>query len=163
MSALSIRQSKTNPHRSFVASDLSDPLPSDSPLDLLIATSDLRPTDHVMVIGRRLSEPLVRLAGCACQSATGVDPASLYMRKETPDVVWLTEVADLDHQVMAAVLKMPSLRVVAVELRDATTVGRLQPFLRLLGAKGLVRYSRRRAAGGVVVTASRPEWLRWVA
>jgi hypothetical protein len=163
MSALSIQQSNAKTHRSFAASDFDDPQQPDTPLDLLVATSDLRPTDHVVVIGRKLSEPLVRLARCTCHSATGVDPASLYMRKEAADVVWLTEVGELDSQVMAAVVKMPGLRAVAIELTDATAVGKLQPFLRQLGAKGLVRYCRRRAGSRVVVAASRPEWLRWVA
>ena len=163
MSTLSIQRSSTNIHAVFDADDLDQSLEFDSPIDHLVAVSHIRPSDHVVVIGRRPTEYLARLVRCACLSATGVDPAVLYLRKEPADIVWLTEIDDLEAATMVEVLKVHGVRVVAVELINSAAIAKLQPFLRRLRAKGLVRTSCRQVADRLVVTASRPEWLQWVA
>ncbi len=132
-------------------------------IDCLIVAADIHPDDHVMVIGRQLSAHLVALAHCGCQSATGGDPDSLYMRKDPADVAWITGVAKIEGRVASAVLHMEGLRLVVIELTATQSMGRLRAFLRQLRDAGLVRQSYRRAADRLLVTAHRLERAQWAA
>lgn len=129
----------------------------------LIEASGLQPDDHVLVIGRTLSDHLVGLAHHGCGTATGAHSDSLFIRLEAADVVWFTGVDNLKIQVSAALCNIGDPRVVVIELLATDDADGLQNCLRQLAAKGLVYCSYHRAADRLIVTASRPKWLRWVA
>ena len=132
-------------------------------IERFIAASHIRPEDHVMVIGRKLSEHLAALAHTGCRSATGADPASLYMRKDKADVVWMTDVSEIDAQTASAVSRLADARLIAIELVASASLGKLQPFLLQLREMGYVWQSFRLVSDRPVVMAQRPEWLQWVA
>lgn len=143
------------------------PLPVEAlpktPTEILIEASALQPDDHVLVIGRTLSDHLVGLAHHGCGTATGALPDSQCLRMEAADVVWFTGVNDAGSQMTAALRDIGNPRLVAIELPAADDLDWVQNFLRQLAAKGLVHCSYHQVADRLIVTASRPEWLRWVA
>jgi hypothetical protein len=132
-------------------------------LDLLIDRSDLQPEDRVLVIGHKLSQALIALAHCGCGAATGVDPASIYLRRDSAEVVWLTGVDEIAPPVAAAVGRMHSLRLVAIELVTPAAPPKLQVFLRRLREMGLVGQTMHQVGGKLVIMARQGEWLQWIA
>jgi len=139
------------------------PSEAESAIDHLVVTSDIRPDDHVMVIGRKLSRHLIAMAHRGCRSAAGVDPSSLYMSQDAVDVVWIVGADDLDPKIAPVFLRMDCPRMVTIELSLSASLGKLQPLMRQLRDMGLVWQSCRRVSGRFVVSAHRAEGLRWAA
>jgi hypothetical protein len=142
------------------------PLPATEPatsLDLLIDSSALHPEDRVLVIGHKLSAALIALAHSGCGAASGVDPASIHLRRDGAEVVWLTGVDEIAPPVAAAVGRMPSLRLVAIELETPAALPKLQVFLRRLREMGLVGQTIHHVGGKLVIVARQGEWLQWIA
>ena len=135
----------------------------ESAIDHLVATSDIRPDDHVMVIGRKLSSHLIAMAHRGCLSATGVDPSSLYMSQDAVDVVWVVGDDDLDPRISSVFLRIDCPRMVTVELPLSASLGKLQPLMCQLRDRGLAWQSCRRVSGRFVLSAHRAEGLRWAA
>jgi hypothetical protein len=131
--------------------------------ETLIDVSGLQPDDHVLVIGRNLSDHLVGLAHHGCGTATGAQSDSLFIRLEAADVVWFTGVDALKSQVSAALCNIGDPRVVVIELLATADADALRHCLRQLATKGLVHCSYHQMADRLIVTANRPKWLRWVA
>ncbi|HXP95584.1 MAG TPA: hypothetical protein VN809_02655 [Telmatospirillum sp.] len=136
---------------------------SKTPTDALIEASDLRPGETVMVVGRALSDHLVGLAHRGCGSAMGVHPDVSFLRMEDADVVWFTDVADIGAGTTAMLRAIGTPRLVAIELLAADSVDGTAEWLRQLAAMGLVHCAYFQAGDRMIVTAARPQWLRWVA
>jgi len=138
-------------------------LPRDVPssTDTLIALSEIKAADRVLVIGRHVADYLIRLAAC-CQTATGAHPDTIFMRHEAAEVVWITGAEAATAPVAGVICKMPAPRLVVIELIRREAVEMLQPFLRQLAAKGLVHHTYHPTAERLIVAAARPIWLRQV-
>lgn len=132
-------------------------------IDRVIATFGLRREDHVLVIGRNLSDRLAALAHYGCRSATGADPASLYMRRDRADVVWMTDGAEVDVLAASVLSRFAGVRSVIVELAASLSLGTQQSFLQRLREMGFDRQSSRLIADRRILTAHPAEWLQWVA
>lgn len=116
-----------------------------------------------MVIGRHLSEHLVALAHSGCREATGGDPSTLYMRKDTADVVWITGVGEIDAEVAGVLSRMARLRLVAIDVASSAPVEVMTRFLQRLRQLGFLRLSQRKMAGRRVLVAYRVGKLQWAA
>ncbi len=138
-------------------------IPPKTTTDLLIEVSALLPADHVMVIGSVLSDHLVGLAHHGCAAAAGARPNAPIFEMADADVVWFIGVDDAGARMAEVLPAIGAPRLVAIELPAADDLAWVQNVLRRLAGKGLVRCSYHRAADRLIVTASRPDWLRWVA
>ena len=130
---------------------------------LLIADSAIGSDDRVVVVGQGSIDHLIGLVRTGCKSAATLSPHALGHTEDAADVVWLTGVDSVDDDLAATVAGLGTPRVVAIEFtRDGANLSALLGQLR---AKGLVNQTVHRtggAAGGMVVTATRPAWLRRV-
>jgi hypothetical protein len=163
MSTMSMQQPSAKFFDQFPASQSTAGAPAKTPTELLIEASDLQATDHVLVVGRSLSDHLIGLAHVGCLSAIGATPDSRFLRMEDADVVWFVDVTDIETDIGAALRDIGNPRLIAIELLAVDDLDGLQRVLRRLTAKGLVHCACHQGPGRLVVTVFRPKWLRWVA
>jgi hypothetical protein len=147
----------------FTKAEASFNIPPKTTTDLLIEASAILPADHVMVIGPLLSDHLVGLAHHGCTAAAGARPNAQIFEMADADVVWFTDVEDAGARMAEVLHSIGTPRLVAIEFLAADDLSWVQNVLRQLAGKGLVHCSYHRAVDRLIVTASRPDWLRWVA
>ncbi|WP_146002745.1 hypothetical protein [Telmatospirillum siberiense] len=136
----------------------------------------------MLVVGGSLSEHLAGLAHHGCGVASGIHPGALCLHHESADVIWLIDPLRSGREIIAqepkdfgAASPAPEIggpirallhrigdpRLLAI-LLPADERAWVQNFLYRLGANGLVLWSYHPYGERLVVTASRPGWLRGV-
>lgn len=82
---------------------------------LLIRYSRLRPEDRVLVVGPFILGHILALAG-RCAGVTGMRSSRFVRPGETREVVWFTDVADIDNEVTPVLRSLGIPRQIIIEL-----------------------------------------------
>jgi len=85
------------------------------PVGLLIHRSQLRPEDRVLVVGPSILGHILALAG-RCAGVTGMRSSRFVPPGEMREVVWFTDVADPDNEVISVLKSLGTPRLIIIEL-----------------------------------------------
>jgi hypothetical protein len=153
MRPLSFRSSPSAPENSC------SPVPA---TDLLIQLSQLRPDDHVLVIGRSVLNPILALSH-HCASAAGQRSDRRVHTGEKSEIVWLTGVTDVDEEVVPVLTSLGDPRLIVIELVSPTIFHDLPHAMARLAELGFVCHGCHSLSDRIVITGRRPENIRLVA
>jgi len=164
MLAFSMQPSPASLQEQFSGDGSREMIPGGSVSDHLIALSDLKPQDHVKIVGRNAAAHLMALARSQCGSATSVHPDALCAQNDPADVLWITgvEAEDREPRIKGALRHLDSSRLVAIEFRQTRDEKSIAPFARHFAAKGLVACFTNIVGDSLIFVAARPAWLRSV-
>ncbi|MTJ82736.1 MAG: hypothetical protein F8N37_17245 [Telmatospirillum sp.] len=130
--------------------------------DILIRASGIGPKDRVLVFGPDMSRHVTGLAAAGCGSATGVRSDERVLRHERAEVVWFTGINDAAGMAAIGRCDAESARLIAIDLPAAGDGRTLPGILRTLAARGFVQCATQTVEDRLVITVSRPNWLRRV-
>lgn len=89
--------------------------PFDPSVGLLIRCCQLRPEDRVLVVGPFILGHILALAG-RCAGVTGMRSSRFVRPGETREIVWFTDVADPDNEVISVLKSLGTPRLIIIEL-----------------------------------------------
>jgi len=102
---------------------------------LLIRYSQLRPEDRVLVVGPSILGHILALAG-RCAGVTGMRSSRFVRPGETREVVWFTDVANVDDEVIPVLKSLGSPRLIIIELVNPALSGERATILGKLNKTG---------------------------